>query len=193
MAEEISYFLGEVTKARNSHNKNSECWIIYSISVCISRICAEKDGDTEKALLKVVEILKSVYELMGRLFDEECELRKNDILMESYQAREAFPTAYAIQNAQLKNLQATAAVTRKTLERCMQLAYGAALNLANRDYQQLPDTLQSIQDLEKELTEQKTISAQTEEQPEKQKPDWLDQEEEGAEYEIRPEDLVYKS
>lgn len=193
VAEEISYFLGEVTKARNSHNKNSECWIIYSISVCISRICAEKDGDTEKALLKVVEILKSVYELMGRLFDEERELRKNDILMESYQAREAFPTAYAIQNAQLKNLQATAAVTRKTLERCMQLAYGAALNLANRDYQQLPDTLQSVQDLEKELTEQKTVSAQTEEQPEKQKPDWLDQEEEGAEYEIRPEDLVYKS
>lgn len=200
VAEKISYFLGEVTKARNSHNENSECWIIYSISVCISRICAEKNGDTEKALIKVVEILRSVYELMVRLFEEERELRKNVTLMESYQTREEFPTVYAIQDVQLKNLQTTVAVTRSTLERCMQLAYGAALNLANRDYQQLPETLQRIQDMEQELA--KPLQALDKEQVEKQPNEsetvvaeqthGMENEKTESEYEIRTEDLVFR-
>lgn len=189
ITQEISHFLAEVPKAESGGDGNSRCWLIYSIAVCLPRVCAEQEGETQ-ALLKVVEILKCVYEILGQYSEAKRDLQMYSYSVGGTSTEKTLPvdTVLSIQKLQLQKLQTAVLATEDTLKRCIDLAYGAVINLSNRNYHQLQDVLQSVRDLEQDLAKQEQKAEAEppvlEKQPEPVKPE----DDEDA-YEIRMEDL----
>lgn len=194
VTREISRFLAEIPKAESSGDGNSRCWLIYSIAVCLPRVCAEQEGETQ-ALLKVVEILKCVYEILGQYSAAKRDLRMYSYSVGGTSTEETLPvdTVLSIQKLQLQKLQAAVLATEDTLKRCIDLAYGAVINLSNWNYHQLQDVLQSVQNLEQDLVKQEQKAEAEppvlEKQPGPGKPETPQPEDDEDEYEIRMEDL----
>ena len=194
VTQEISCFLAEVPKAESSGDGNSRCWLIYSIAVCLPRVCAEQEGETQ-ALLKVVEILKCVYEILGQYSTAKRDLQMYSYSVGGTSTEETLPvdTVLSIQKLQLQKLQMAVLATEDTLKRCIDLAYGAVINLSNRNYHQLQDVLQSIQNLEQDLAKQEQKAeaepSVLEKQPGPVKLEEPQPEDHEDAYEIRMEDL----
>ena len=131
-----------------------------------------------------------MYEILGQYSEAKRDLQMYSYSVGGTSTEKTLPvdTVLSIQKLQLQKLQTAVLATEDTLKRCIDLAYGAVINLSNRNYHQLQDVLQSIRDLEQDLAKQEQKAEAEppvlEKQPEPVKPE----DDEDA-YEIRMEDL----